>query len=87
MLQAPVFLVDSTTQRDRKATLYGSYSTNSIVQVNIASLLMSVLGPRLALLGPPGSMNRAVESLHHYRKHTTLALNLGEHVHDDSSST
>jgi hypothetical protein len=52
-------------------------SSLASAQVSIASLLLSILGTRLALHGPPGAMHSSVEGLTGYRKHTTYALIVG----------
>lgn len=49
----------------------------AFAQVSIASLLLSIMGTRLALHGPPGAMHHSVDSLTSYRKHTTYALIAG----------
>ena len=46
-------------------------------QVCISTLMLSVLGPRLALHGPPGSMHRSVEMLSSQRRHTTALMAAG----------
>ena len=45
--------------------------------VNVASLLLSILAPRLALCGPQGSMHAAVEALGRHRGHTFRGFGLG----------
>ncbi len=50
---------------------------SAFTMVNVTSLLLSVLAPRLALHGPPGSMHRAVDGLHRHRKIVTGIFHAG----------
>mmetsp|Transcript_14568 Transcript_14568/g.44503 ORF Transcript_14568/g.44503 Transcript_14568/m.44503 type:complete len:412 (-) Transcript_14568:212-1447(-) len=79
MLDASGFLCDSPQAEILQAAfqLFSVIALGCFTQVSIASLLLSILGPRLALHGPPGSMHRSVDSLTMYRKHTSYALTAG----------
>ena len=49
-------------------------SLGAFTTVNVAALMLSVLAPRLALHGPPGSVGRAVDALHHHGATTGAAF-------------
>ena len=66
--------------RTVKLALYVAFEVLSVLSlgaftlVNIAALMLSVLAPRLALHGPPGSVGRAVDALHHHGATTGAAF-------------
>ena len=75
VLIGAVSLVMQTQQHNREQNLilFGTFEVFAVLAlgafttVNIGALLLTVLAPRLALHGPPGSVHRAVEELHHHR--------------------